>query len=591
MRTLSIALLLPALLAADVVVLKDGGAKVAGRVVDKGGHWEVTTEQGLRTFLKDEVERVITSPDEFIVEAPGLYESAKADFLKITAPDAPKMQNEAVKAAVEKLAKARELYANTRELFPEDKHAVLDTKLVQVMQLTRMLRDRMGSEIAKGPAAPVVTAKPTTAPPPPAATPPLQAAFAVLVDPAKRADPATRRAARDAFLAHRASAPGIYDLATAAALYLSKPEPAGPGLQDYFAKLKEPLTLTPAQHLELANGLAGKKDVEVFALGHLGHVAAGPDAEKAAKALNFAVQAGVAGTLEGHAVRDMTRWVRAGDYELANRAYVSEHRSTADTPAVRFVWGFALLELATLKQKGYERAATALSGLKATDPAVDAHAGALVRSLKAATPCQSCLGDGWLRCTNCHGQKVIYIICKVCNGTRIKGKGFFCNPCKFTGIAAKLVCNKCKNGYFDCPKCKLPDCKTCSGAGRTPCKTCEGLKIIKKTCAVCSGSGLSAGGVPAGGKPEDIFCQNCKGSGTEKITKCASCQGAGFDDCSGCEPMRKPPAVEDVCAVAECAVCEGRGTPFKGAAYPCRSCSGLGLKLTPKLEPAKVLPD
>lgn len=591
MRTLSLALLLPALLAADVVVLKDGGAKVAGRVADKGGHWEVTTEQGLRTFLKEEVERVITSPDEFIVEAPGLYESAKADFLKITAPDAPKMQNEAVRAAVEKLAKARALYADTRELFPEDKHAVLDTKLVQVMQLTRLLRDRLGSEIAKGPAGPTVTAKPSTSPPPPAALPPLEAAFATLVDAAKRADPAARKAAREAFLAHRTSAPGVYDLATAAALFLAKPEPAGAPLQEYFGKpwFKTPLQMTPAQHLEAAVWLAGKKDVELFALGHLGHAPAGPEAEKAARALNFTVAGGVAGTLEGHAVRDMTRWVRAGDYELANRAYVSEHRSTADTAAVRFVWGFALLELAAGKQKGYERAVLALSGLKAADAALEANAAALVRSLKAATPCQSCLGDGWLRCTNCHGQKIIYVICKVCNGTRIKGGGLFCNPCKFSGIAAKLVCNKCKSGYFDCPKCKLPDCKACAGAGRSICKTCDGLRIIKKGCGVCMGSGLARSGAPdAAGSP---FCGNCKGSGTEQITKCASCTGRGFDDCASCEPLRKPPAVEDVCAVAECAVCEGRGTPFKGAAYPCRSCAGLGLKLTPKLDPAKVLPD
>jgi hypothetical protein len=596
MRTLCLALLLPALLAADVVVLKDGGEKVVGRVADKGGHWEVATDQGLRTFLKDEVERVITAPDEFITEAPALFESAKADFQKITAPDAPKMQNDAVKAAFEKLAKARELYAAARELFPEDKHAHLDTKLVQVMQLTRMLRDRLGSEIARGPAAPVVTAKPTVVSAPPAALPPLEAAFATLIDSSKRTDPAARKAARDAFLAHRGSAPACYDLSTAAALHLAKPEAATPGLQEYFAKpwLKTPTQLTSAQHLDAATWIATKKDVDVlFLLGHLGHVVRGPEAEKAAKALGLAVQGGVAGTLEGHAVRDMAGWVRAGDFDLANRAYVSEHRSTADTPAVRFVWSFALLETAILKKKGFERPATAFTALKG-DAALEAHGAALSKALKAATPCPPCAGDGWLRCTNCHGQKMIYVICKVCNGTRIKGNGFFCNPCKFTGIAAKLVCNKCKDGYFDCPKCKLPDCKTCSGAGWTTCKTCDGLKLIKKTCGTCGGSGLNRGGAAAAGggnpKPEDVFCQNCKGSGNERITKCTACTN-GHIDCTACEPLRKAPAVEDVCAVAECTLCEGRGSPFRGAALPCRSCLGLGFKLTPKLDPAKVLPE
>ena len=121
MRTLAFALGLQLVLAADVVVLKDGGVRVAGKVADKGGHVEVTTDQGLRTFLKDEVERVIAAPDELVAEAGPLFEAAKADFQKITAPGAPANNNELVKEAVGKLAKAREQLAGARELIPEDK--------------------------------------------------------------------------------------------------------------------------------------------------------------------------------------------------------------------------------------------------------------------------------------------------------------------------------------------------------------------------------------------------------------------------------------------------------------------------------------
>ena len=45
MRTAAFLALLSATLLADVAVLKENGEKVAGKIVDKGNHWEVTTEQ------------------------------------------------------------------------------------------------------------------------------------------------------------------------------------------------------------------------------------------------------------------------------------------------------------------------------------------------------------------------------------------------------------------------------------------------------------------------------------------------------------------------------------------------------------------
>jgi hypothetical protein len=609
MRTLAFALALPIAVAADVVVLKEGG-RVSGRVADKGGHFEVTTDTGLRTFLKDEVERVLTSPDELVAEAGPLFESAKADFQKIVAPGAPANQNDLVREAVGKLAKAREAIANARELFPEDKYASLDKRLMELMQLTRLLRDRMGSEIAKGPAAVHAPTGGAAPPPPPAAAvePPLVQAFAVLVDAARRADPAARKGAREAFLAHRAGAVGIYDLATAAALFLAKGDPAGPALaalQEYFARLKEPLKLAPAAHLEHAKWLADraaalkKADasasvdaLSLLALGHLGHAAPGPDAAKAAGALGFSVVNGVAGTAEGHAVLDLLAFERTGDHELAHQAFVGEHRGRCDTAPVRFVWSWSLLEMAVQKKRGFDRAVNAFTGFKG-DPAANEHVTALVKSIKAATPCSTCAGDGWLRCTNCHGQKTIYVICKNCNGTRLKPNGFFCNPCKFTGIAAKLVCNKCKDGYFDCPRCKLPDCKACAGGGRSVCKTCNGFKIIKNSCGACAGSGLNrtfAGAADPGGAGglNALLCGTCKGAGTDVVRKCTGCTN-GFIDCTQCEPLRKPPSVEDVGALAPCGLCEGRGSPFRGAAYACKACLGLGRRVAPKADPKKLL--
>jgi len=609
MRTIGILLLLGQALAADVVVLKEGGEKVVGRVATKESHIEVTTDQGLRTFLKDEVEKVITDPKEFLGDADSLYEQAKADFQKaVAAPMAE--QNAILKDAIVKITKAREAYATTRDFFPEDKHSALDQRLMQIMQLMRLLRERVGSEIAKGPAPPP---PPRPPPPPPAgvdrpaAPTGLVGALTALADPAKRADAAARRAARDAFLGLRHGSPEYYDVATAGALFLARSDAewrltgaALAGMQEYLGKpwFKDPARMTPAAHQEAAAYLADKiaavrkadasastDALTLFGAGHLSHAPASPDREKAAKGLGLAVANGVAGTPEGLAVRDMTGWVASGDFDLAVRAFALEHRQI-DTAPVRLAWSWALLRNAVQKRKGFDRAVSALASVRG-EPAVSDHAAAISRAIQAVTPCSMCLGDGWLRCTNCHGQKMIFIICKVCNGTRIKGGGFFCNPCKFTGIAAKLVCNKCKDGYFDCPKCKLPACTTCASSGRTMCQTCKGLRVIKNICGTCRGSGLKAGFGGGGGDP---FCANCKGSGNEKIVKCADCTG-GFIDCQKCEPLRKPPAVEDICTLAGCGGCEGRGSVFRNVAWTCRSCQGLGLKLAPKADPTKVLPD
>src|SRR5262245_44143599 len=79
LRVAAFFLLLHAGVSADVVLLKDG-AKVSGKVVDKTTHYEVTTEAGLRTYLKEEVEKVVTSPREFLGDADALYEEARREF-------------------------------------------------------------------------------------------------------------------------------------------------------------------------------------------------------------------------------------------------------------------------------------------------------------------------------------------------------------------------------------------------------------------------------------------------------------------------------------------------------------------------------
>jgi hypothetical protein len=517
MRVLGFVLLLASTLAADVVVLK-GGAKVPGRVVDKADHYEVTSDGVLRTYLKEEVDKIVSSPKEFLGDSDKLFDEARADYQKALGLSSPEEQNAVLKQAIAKVARARESYSAALDLFPED--GSLDKQIMLLMQLMRLLRERVHLDESRGPgtggsgprAAPTVTIL-------------ADDALTTLLDPARRNDPARRAAAIASFRAQRT------DLAYAAVMFLAKSDAEmkleGAVLkaaQDYFEKpwLKEPQKLTPAIHLQAAQFVAsmrGKSDtaaaaeaLQPFAIAHLSGAGPGPDLEKTAKILGLVVQNGLVGTPEGHAVRDLDTWIANGEFDLAVMAFVNEYR-TVDTPAVRFVWSYALLRVVTAKKRGFERPVSALETVKVSAPGVQDHVAALAKSIKAVATCNICTGAGKLRCTNCHGKKETKFIC-----TRCKGKGhtisslgaeLLCGPCKSTGIAAIVKCEKCKDGYFDCKQCDH--------------------------------------------KPHT------------------------------------PPELDDILTSSACPACDGRGLAFRNAAVPCRSCLGLGLKLVPKADPAKVL--
>jgi hypothetical protein len=518
MRVLGILFLLTSSLFADVLVLKSG-SKVPGRVVDKADHYEVTSDGVLRTYLKEEVDKVVNSPKEFLGDADKLFEEARGDYKKALDASSPADQNAILKAAIAKVARARESYSAAMDLFPDDGN--LGKQIMLLMQLMRLLRERVHLDESRGPSSGSGSGG---KPAPPTVTIAADDALTTLLDPAKRNDPARRAAALTSFRSQKT------DLACAAVMFLSKSDAemrlegaALKAAQDYFEKpwLKEPAKLSPELHLLAAQhlaGLRGKADAAAeallpFAIAHLSGATAGPDAEKTAKMLGLVVQNGMIGTPEGHAVRDLDTWIANGEFDLAVMAFQNEYRSI-DTPAVRYVWSYALLRTVQAKKKNFERPVSALETIKSSAPGVQEHLAALAKSIKAVAICNVCAGVGKLRCTNCHGQKETKFIC-----TKCKGKGFtvsslgaelVCGPCKKTGIAAIVKCEKCKDGYFDC---KQRDCKP-----------------------------------------------------------------------------RAAPEMDDILSSSPCPACEGRGLAFRNAAVPCRSCLGLGQKLVPKLDPAKVLP-
>jgi hypothetical protein len=535
MRMAGIFLILCTSLFADVAVLKDG-RKISGKIVDKGSHYEITTDVGLRTYLKEEVEKIISNPRDVLGDADKQYEEAKQAFNDAKKMDNGAERNAKLKDAIAKLKSARDAYAAARELFPEDRYADLDKQLVLVMQLTRMLR---GEVTHDGVISPTLNARSERQPyletrPLP---PDLSSAFATLSDPAKRSNPDMRVVARETFRTQRANFPSIYELATSAMIYLSKTDADWKlqgavlkALQDYFAKawFLEPLKMSAADNQKAADYLmdqiaalkksdpaAATDALALFGIGHIGQAPVGQENDRTARLLGLVIQNGIAGTAEGHVVRDLNSWISEGDYDLAVMAWIKEPQlRSVDSPVVRYVWSYALLRSVQQKKRGFERPIAALGAIPTSSNNLREHLAALSKSIKAVGICNVCSGDGKLRCTNCHGKKETKIVCKDCGGTGRK-------------------------------------------------KQSSGILLEN--------------------------CPRCKNTGIENLIKCFKCKD-GFNDCKQCDQKpHQAPALEDICTMTPCADCDGRGYVFRRILWACHSCMGIGQKLVPKADPAKVI--
>jgi hypothetical protein len=538
LRAAGLAVLLSGTLAADVLVLKDG-SKVGGKVVDKNERYEVTTDQGLRSYLKEEVEKVLTSPKELVGESDKHFEEAKQEYQAALQISDPSQQTVKLKETLAKVKGVRETLSMARDLFPDDKFADLDQRLVQVIQLMRLLRERTTTDLAqgretRGGGSPSAPAAPVSPPSPEA----LSTAFSALADPAKRVDPLVRTVARETFRCQRTNFPQAFDIATAAMIFLSRPEPewritgaAVKALQDYFAKpwLKDPVKLTPALHQEAAAWLldqissvrradpnASLEALTLFGIGHYANAPFSADGEKTARALGLMMKNGIAGTPEGYVVRELDSWIAGGEFDIAVITWMKEYREI-DTPAVRYVWAYALLRMAQEKKKGFDRPVSALETVKVSDAPTRDHLLALEKSIKLEASCSACGGEGRFRCPNCCGKKVTQTNCPDCKGTGKKqvGRGLRaaevqCFTCRGRGYLQRIVCEKCKDGY--------------------------------------------------------VLCAQCNGK------------------------SRKPPELEEICTLSPCPDCDGRGWSFRTVVWACRSCMGLGQKITPKADPSKLLP-
>ena len=543
-------LLLPAFLAssallpADVLVL-DNGRKLSGDVSEKKETLTVRVEGQELVFGKDEVKAWHKSPADLIGDRAADVAAAKAIYQEALRLRDLGQQGARMKEALAKANRAREAYVEARALFPEDRYAELDQSLVQISQLMRLIRERIGSGTGAAPAAPKAgpvaapAPKAPLEPPKPAAPPPpkvepsaLAKAFATLADPLKRADSAARREAEEAFAGSRGGALG--DLASAGRFFLAR-EPAllpdvAVAAQEHFAKqgMAEAAALPPERHLAAAKALAaplkaltgkGAEALLAFAAGHLAAALAGPPAavEEAARELGLqkSDDTGLWGPPEGLAARDLHAWLDAGMEDLGLAQLRKDYGSVRDF-GVQYLIATLQLRDALEKKMGHRRAAAAWVAVASGPgtPSQRAHASAVAEALRRRTPCAACNGTHAVRCPVCRGKKKVNLLCPRCEGS------------------GKLLTLR----------------------GTFPCNGCRAQGIIR-----------------------DVECTKCKMTG-EVVCKGLSCKG----------PVA-PPAFEELFDAPPCAGCNGTGLLTRRVATRCPACLGLGARLIPKTEPAKTL--
>lgn len=113
------------------IILKDG-TSFRGKVTEVGDRYAIKTAQGNLNISKDEVEKIVDSPDSTVDAANKLVEEAKDLYDKAAASSSASRGNDMLADGIKKLEEAKADLAEIRELFTEAKYAFIDDTVLEI---------------------------------------------------------------------------------------------------------------------------------------------------------------------------------------------------------------------------------------------------------------------------------------------------------------------------------------------------------------------------------------------------------------------------------------------------------------------------
>lgn len=587
-RALFLALLLALPAAADVLILKDG-RKLSGSVKEKPDGYEVIVEGQTVAFPKDEVARHLKSPAELTVDAKKSYEEAKAIYAEAVNIEDGKQAEAKMREALPKVTKAREGYAEARDLFP-DGHADLDSSLVNVMKLMRLVREKLGSQIASSgaPAPPVVEAKeeapPDVAKPPVAEAKPTSSiaeAFAVVVDPARRAEPSVREGARALLKSLAADKKPAADLAMAAYVFLSRDDYEW-GLTADVVAGQRGRVVKRSDTLQVLV-LADKREVRIEA-------GAKVDLAQPGEALSTLQE--YFKTLDVEKLGESP----AAALKLAAKLKELRGKNAPAEPLALFAAGEASVLLGAskgaaakdlepaFKDLGWEKSEFGLvwgakAGLAMDDYRKWMSSGEYGLAVVQFQSDYKGVGDLNVR----YAMGLLQVLKALADN-----RGYT-KAASYLELQSRTAPTSASRDHLTALGRSVrlgSPCMACGGSSKVNCTTCRGKVKINIQCGKCGGSGQvnSLRGI--------VRCTGCNGQGTFKNVDCPHCKATpGKADCKarGCDKPVKPPTFDSFATAYKCGLCKGQGSLFRHAAYSCPECAGIGLILQPKSDPTKLL--
>ena len=618
----------------DGLILADG-RKLSGRVVEKPDGYEVTVETQTIGIAKADVKNWYKSPKEVLGDADKQVEDAKKLYSEAVVMSDEKAAEAKFREALPKVQRARELYVEARELFPEG-YPELDAALVNVMKLMRLVRERFHSQIASGEAtapvkvkespAPKLVVKSTTVEPPPPPPPPpptktepepaapasvsMHDALVVLVDPVKRNDAEQRSAAMRIFRKASDAAGPLADVATAGWLFLARSDfewglssdtvvvKGGSGETTYKGRLEKRsdavsvLILADRRELRIKTAPDGKyvtppgatefkaADVRVSADQKT-------DALEALQAFFKGIDAAKIESLEDKEISEGVKFLALKVKELKGKAQPVDALSLfVAGPASALIEknkGKPTAEVeAAFKDLGFEKSEYGSVWGRKEGIAMDDYrkwlsSGEYGMAIVQFNNDYKGMNDVGVR----YALALLQLFRSLAENRNYQRAAYTFEQ------AATGVPTAARDHFMALSKSIRDDapCNVCGGTHKLTCSTCKGKTKINAECGKCGGSGKlnSFNGV--------ITCPTCKGQGRYSNIDCPRCKASGKAECKarGCTREVPKPTFETFADAYRCPLCQGRGSLMRHVAFPCTECSGIGLILQPKSDPSKLL--